>query len=207
MQRINLNIPGWNGPEILDIIGNYSSQVPPGGNILELGALFGRTTATIGHCKPIDANLYTIDIWPVITGQHLTEILQHDGLTGNIERELVKRLLNPVTNRLSGDDFYLSWKVFTASIENLHGIRSLTNIVNETFPDFDLIIHDAAHDYENVYQDLKNWFPKLKNDGVMIIDDYEPNWPGVIQAVDQYVSENKLQTEMVTHRNILLKRK
>jgi predicted O-methyltransferase YrrM len=205
MQKINLNIPGWNGPEILDIIGNYSSRVPAKGNILELGALFGRGTATLGYCKPPDACLYTIDIWLSIAGSHIEEIINHDKASGDIERKLIERLIDPTTGTLSGDDFYLAWKVFTSQIKNLYGIRSLTNTSTEKFPDFDLIIHDAAHDYDHVYEDLTNWFPKLKKGGSMIIDDYESNWPGVIQAVDQYVSENKIITEMVTSRNILLK--
>jgi predicted O-methyltransferase YrrM len=206
MQKINLNIPGWNGPEILEIIGNYSSNVPSNGNILELGALFGRTTAVIGNCKPAEAHLYTIDIWPVVSGEHIIEILKHDGKIGNVEKELLMRLVDKTVNKLSGDDFHLAWKIFTSHINNLHGIRSLTNISTTEFPSFDLIIHDAAHDYEHVYEDLTNWFPKLKPGCVMLIDDYEPNWPGVIQAVDQYVLENNLTTEMVTNRNILLKR-
>ena len=206
LKNINLTVPGWNGPEILDIISDYSSRVPTSGNILELGALFGRTTVTIGNSKSEDTHLYTIDIWLPITGEHIAEIFKHDEQAGSVERELIKRLMNTVTNKVSGEDFYLAWKVFTSNIKNLHGFRCLTNTPTNTFPEFDLIIHDAAHDYEHVYEDLTNWFPKLKSDGVMIIDDYEPNWPGVIQAVDQYVSENNLYTEMVTSRNILLKR-
>jgi predicted O-methyltransferase YrrM len=204
---INTRIPGWNGKKILEVISTYASNVPSSGNILELGALFGRTTSTIGYSKSADTNLYVIDIWPDVTVTHIHEIINHDNNAGMPERELIHRLIGPTSDVLTGSDFHLAWKVFTSGIENLHGIKSLTNIPTVDFPDFELIIHDAAHDYEHVYQDLCNWFPKLKTEGIMIIDDYEPNWPGVIQAVDHYVLENNLHTEMVTNRNILLKRK
>lgn len=207
MQKINLNIPGWNGREILEIIGHYSSNVPVGGNILELGALFGRTTATIGYCKPTDVNLYTIDIWSGMSRETLNGIITHDNTIGELEKELITRLIDETTDKLLGNDVYLSWKVFTSSIDNLHGVRGFTNTSTDEFPNFDLIIHDAAHDYEHVYEDLTNWFPKLKTEGVIIIDDYDIQFPGVIQAVDQFVVENDLLTEMVTSRNILLKRK
>ena len=78
---------------------------------------------------------------------------------------------------------------------------------NLEFPMIDFIFHDAGHDYENVYNDLYHWFPKLKQEGIIIIDDYDPQFPELIKAVDEFVAEQNLHTEMVTHRNILLRRK
>jgi hypothetical protein len=72
---------------------------------------------------------------------------------------------------------------------------------------YDLIIHDAAHDYDGVYADLVHWFPKLKPGCPMIIDDYDIEWDGLMRAVDRFVAENNIETEKVTHRNILLKGK
>ena len=48
-----------------------------------------------------------------------------------------------------------------------------------------LIFVDAGHDYENVRQDLADWYPKLAPGGVLVCDDYVPEWPGVMRAIDE----------------------
>ena len=54
----------------------------------------------------------------------------------------------------------------------------------EKFKDgtIDFIMVDGAHEYEAVIDDIENWWPKLKDDGVMFGDDYE------LEAVKQAVS-------------------
>ena len=37
---------------------------------------------------------------------------------------------------------------------------------------FDYIMVDGAHEYEAVLDDMENWWPKLKDDGVMFGDDF-----------------------------------
>ena len=108
---------------------------------------------------------------------------------------------------IDGKDFFGLWSEFTKDLINHYGIKAHTNLNNDAFPMADLIYHDASHTHDGVYADLIHWFPKLKQNGVMIIDDYESNWPGVITAVDQYVKENNLHSEMVTNRNIMIRRK
>ena len=200
-----MNIPGWNQRNILNVISEYSSKIPPGGNILELGALFGRTTFSIGHNKLPDVNLVTIDIWPDLCYAHHTETWFHDKRCGTEELALLEKYSE--SDKISGENFFELWKHFTKDIPNLVGIRDLTSMPTDNFPNFDLIIHDAAHDYDTVYADLCHWFPKLKTSGVMIIDDYEPNhFPDLVRAVNRFVQENKLVYRLVTERNILIKR-
>jgi predicted O-methyltransferase YrrM len=57
----------------------------------------------------------------------------------------------------------------------------------------DLIYIDAGHRYREVYADLQDWWP-LANKG-LIGDDYSPEWPGVIQAANQFASENGLDLQ------------
>ncbi|MGA9380044.1 MAG: class I SAM-dependent methyltransferase, partial [Phormidium sp.] len=47
----------------------------------------------------------------------------------------------------------------------------------------DLVFVDAAHDYDSVKADLLNWYPKIKPGGILLCDDYELGWPGVMRAV------------------------
>lgn len=205
---INEKIPGWNNTEILRKLAEFSANVPENGAILELGGLFGRSTYALGHNKKNSVKLFTIDIWPTIYLDNHREIYFHDKRAGADETELITERLKNDPERLDGKDFHELWKLYTAGIDNLVGIKDYTTLDNKDFPMFDFIFHDAGHDFHNVYNDLVHWFPKLKDDGIIIIDDYEStNFPEVIKAVDIFVKNNNLQTEMVTHRNILLRRK
>lgn len=53
----------------------------------------------------------------------------------------------------------------------------------------DLVVIDAAHDFDNVMLDLCAWYPKIKPNGVMAGDDYEPVYQGVIDAVASFFKE------------------
>jgi predicted O-methyltransferase YrrM len=206
--KLNTKIPGWNGDDILAVIAKYAAMVPENGHILELGALFGRSTYALGHNKKESVKLTTIDIWPTILLSNHTEVNYHNDRCGAEELALVHSKLQKDPDRLEGADFFELWKEFTKGIPNLQGIRTFTNMNNHHFPMVDIIFHDAGHSYEDVYADLVHWFPKLKQHGIVIIDDYEPSqFIGVVKAVDQFAEENNLVKEMVTGRNILIGRK
>ena len=49
----------------------------------------------------------------------------------------------------------------------------------------DLVIVDAGHGYEEASADSENALRLVGPSGVVIWDDYIPQWPGVIQAVDE----------------------
>jgi predicted O-methyltransferase YrrM len=204
--KINSRIPGWNSNDILVILGKHAASIPENGLIVELGALFGRSTYVLGHNKKASVKLISIDIWPNLDKKNHTVVNYHDNDCGKEELELVLSKFN-TNGILPGTEFYSLWKTFTADIVNIEGIRDFTNLDNTNYAPIDLIFHDASHEYEGVRDDLIHWFPKLKSDGIMIIDDYEPQFPGVVRAVDEYIAEHDLEKEMVTHRNILIKRK
>ncbi len=58
---------------------------------------------------------------------------------------------------------------------------------------FDFIYIDACHTYDCVKKDLNDWLPKLKNDGLMCGHDYFDGFPGVIQAVDEFIVDNDFE--------------
>lgn len=83
-------------------------------------------------------------------------------------------------------------------IKFLENIKPLEHIINHykmtsleasnLYEDnsLDFIFIDGAHDYDNVKDDLINWFPKVKKDGIFAGHDYIKSWPGVIRAVDEF---------------------
>lgn len=60
----------------------------------------------------------------------------------------------------------------------------------------DFIFIDASHEYEDVKDDINNWFPKLKKGCIISGDDYgNPGFPGVQKAVDEFF----VNTDMDLH--------
>lgn len=64
---------------------------------------------------------------------------------------------------------------------------------------FDFIYIDANHTFNGCYQDVVDWWPKLKVGGVMCGHDYEKRSHkgilfGVIEAVNKFVWENNITT-------------
>lgn len=47
----------------------------------------------------------------------------------------------------------------------------------------DVVFIDAAHDYENVLQDIRAWWPLVREGGFLTGHDYSHKFPGVMRAV------------------------
>jgi hypothetical protein len=54
--------------------------------------------------------------------------------------------------------------------------------------ELDFVYIDANHSYESVKEDVATWFPKVKPGGILGGHDYEPKFPGVVKAVNEFVS-------------------
>jgi predicted O-methyltransferase YrrM len=65
-------------------------------------------------------------------------------------------------------------------------IRAASHFENNYF---DFIFIDGNHEYEIVRKDIETWFLKLKTDGIIAGDDYDPCHGGVIKAVDEIFGE------------------
>jgi len=65
-----------------------------------------------------------------------------------------------------------------------------------------LYVDGYAHDGELNGATFREWFPKLKRGGIISGDDYAPDWPLVVQAVDAFVAENGLELHVIDcHEN------
>ena len=54
----------------------------------------------------------------------------------------------------------------------------------------DFVFIDASHDYEDVCEDLRAWYPKVKPGGILAGHDY--HWPEVHRAVKEFAREMQL---------------
>eukprot|EP00747_Dinoflagellata_sp_TGD_P066089 gnl/TRDRNA2_/TRDRNA2_154646_c0_seq2.p1 gnl/TRDRNA2_/TRDRNA2_154646_c0~~gnl/TRDRNA2_/TRDRNA2_154646_c0_seq2.p1 ORF type:complete len:341 (+),score=36.22 gnl/TRDRNA2_/TRDRNA2_154646_c0_seq2:67-1089(+) len=64
--------------------------------------------------------------------------------------------------------------------------RMAQEFLAEQHAQADLIHIDAAHEYADVKEDIARWWPMLKKGGILLGDDYDKNWPGVMKAVDEF---------------------
>lgn len=60
-----------------------------------------------------------------------------------------------------------------------------------------IYVDGYAHDGELNGQTFRDWYPKLKQGGIIAGDDYHPDWPLVVAAVDRFVAENRLELHVI----------
>jgi predicted O-methyltransferase YrrM len=61
----------------------------------------------------------------------------------------------------------------------------------------DFVFIDACHDYDKVKKDIKAWYNKVKDGGIISGHDYG-SFPGVSQAVNELVKEKDLKLNIET---------
>lgn len=57
----------------------------------------------------------------------------------------------------------------------------------------DFAFIDACHEYASVRADIAAWWPKIVPGGLLAGHDYQQGFPGVMQAVDEFVAETGLR--------------
>ena len=57
----------------------------------------------------------------------------------------------------------------------------------------DVIFIDGDHSYEGCKADIDNWYPQMADGGVMCFHDCDETSPGVVQAVEEFVANNKFK--------------
>lgn len=60
-----------------------------------------------------------------------------------------------------------------------------------------IYVDGYAHDGELNGATFRDWFPKLKRGGIIAGDDYHPDWPLVMAAVDGFVAANGLELHVI----------
>jgi len=59
-------------------------------------------------------------------------------------------------------------------------------------PTFDFVYIDGEHSYEAVTKDMKDWWPKIKQGGILAGHDYNDTNQGTIDAVNEFAEQNSL---------------
>jgi cephalosporin hydroxylase len=67
----------------------------------------------------------------------------------------------------------------------------------------DMVYIDAGHREREVYADLQDWWPLTNK--VLVGDDYDSTWSGVISAANRFASENNLNLEIMDSKFLLFR--
>lgn len=81
----------------------------------------------------------------------------------------------------------------TQDIPHFKHIKSNSNIAKDQIENnsIDLLFIDGDHSYEQCKRDIKNYWPKLKKDGVLLGHDYHRKF-GVMQAVNEIFTQERV---------------
>lgn len=158
-------IPGWfNCP---DLYHEMVSKAPQKAMFVEIGCWKGKSSSFMAEQimnSKKGIKFYCVDTWK-----------------GTITEDGHQNDPDVVNDRL--------FEVFNNNLAPFSGyynpIRSTSVEAANQFEDnsLDFIYIDASHEYEDVKDDIKAWFPKLKKGGTIAGDDY--NSPQVSKAVHE----------------------
>ena len=68
----------------------------------------------------------------------------------------------------------------------------------------DLLFIDGDHTFNGVSNDFKNYEKLVKPGGFIVLDDYNPAWPGIVDFVDNYLDRDKFGVLGVFDNNELI---
>jgi FkbM family methyltransferase len=147
---------------------NVASLFRHGGVGVELGVAAGDFSERILKHEQV-GYLYSIDMWAGDRGHGIDQY-----------REAITRL-SPYRDR--------------NAILRMRFDEALPLFDDESL-DF-IYVDGYAHDGELNGQTFRDWFPKLRQGGIISGDDYSPEWPLVFAAVNEFVGANGLELHVI----------
>lgn len=189
---------GWNGNK--SIFGKLIREIKPT-TIIEVGTWKGQSAINMGttvkelglnttiHC--VDTWLGAIEFWT--TGRNTGE---RNLFTVNGFPQVYYQFLSNVVHK-NLQDIILP---FPNTSENGYRYFKYLNVTAQ------MIYIDASHEEDDVYKDLNNYYELLENNGILFGDDYQKDWPGVINSVNRFALEKNIELEIVDNNFWILKK-
>lgn len=147
--------------------------------VIEIGVWKGGSVATLAqHLKARggDGVVIAIDTW-LGSSEHWLRDQWFDHLGAEFGRPTMQRQF--MTNMVKAG---LQDLVVPLPLDSLNAALVIAGRDIKA----DVIHLDGAHDYASVLADLEAWWPLLQPGGILIGDDYDPHWPGVVRAFDEF---------------------
>jgi len=175
-EHIYENIDGWF--DFQEVYTEMINRFSDGSHFVEIGAWLGKSTSYMAvEIANSQKNIKfdVIDTWMgsknfVDENFYKTERNPFDIFMDNISS--IKQFINPIQG------------------------KSNDIVKNYNDESLDFVFIDAGHDYESVITDIKNWYPKVKNNGIIAGHDYI-GYTDVKKAVDEFFGENNIRLHLV----------
>ena len=136
----------------------YAKRIPAGGTYLEIGGYVGGSL----RCAYMATRL---------SGASVNFIT-------------IEPFLMPLVNKEKGITAETQFHKNTKGIPHTL-IKSTSDMAKDKIPDnsVDLLFIDGSHEHQQIRKDIRNYWPKLKSDRVLLGHDYQKAFPGVRHAV------------------------
>ena len=131
--------------------------------VFEIGTFDGSNTLLLARNAP-EAQIFTVDLPPELADRSTVE--------------------GEIANARSGVGRKFRGRPEAERITQLYG-DTRTFDFTPWFSSVDLVVVDAGHEYECARADTLTALKLVHEAGVVIWDDYQEGWPGVIRAVDE----------------------
>jgi len=170
-------------------------------NFLEIGVFHGVTARNV--CELLhsihgnDFKYVGLDLFGEST-ENANEVIPNTKFNNPLKRIYFEYILRQDPYSVDAVTYLL--KKFK---ENIHLIKGNSNklLKKMDMSQIDYVFLDGGHAYETVKNDLLYSKLVLDNNGTILCDDYNLSQaPGVKQAIDEFVSDNNLKSEIIFER-------
>lgn len=181
MEHFYNNIEGWF--QFHKIYTNAVSEAVAGSHFVEVGAWKGKSTAFMAVEIMNSGKQIKFDVVDTWRG---SDEVYHKADPYVIADTLYQLFLD---NMKPAENYYTPIKTTSLEAAATYADNSL-----------DLVLLDASHDYANVKADILAWFPKVKSGGVIAGDDYQNDFIGVVNAVNEIFPVCHIENGSWTYR-------
>lgn len=191
------DIGGWTPPNLQGVVRRLCDERDLPGHVVvvEVGVWKGRSTVAI--VAGVEDSGRTVELVAVDTWLGSPEFwLPGAGET----RDLRRRRGYPTVYEVFADNMVrrgLQDRVTPLPLPSLQAAVVLEHLGVRPH----IVYVDGAHEYDAVLADCDAWWSQVADGGVLLGDDYAPDWPDVVEAVDEF--DGRWDGSAVEHRGRL----
>ena len=196
------------GNIFLERLSNYNPK-----NVLEIGVFCGVTARnTCDLLSKINGNNFNyigVDLFGEDQNEYKDEIeptfLKDQKFSNPLKNIYYNYILKENLNSIKSVSKLL--KKYTNNIKLIAG--DTNKVLKELdLQNIDFVFLDGGHAYETVKNDLMYSKPVLNNNGTILCDDYNLSYaPGVKQAIDEFIENNSVRSEILFDRFMKIEKK